>query len=51
MTDPQMGLSEKEAARLAAQGHSNVSVDNQSKTVGQIVKDNIFTFFNFIFIL
>lgn len=50
MTDPQMGLSEKEAARLAAQGHSNVSVDNQSKTVGQIVKDNIFTFFNFIFI-
>ena len=50
MTDPVNGLSEKEAASREAQGLINESVGTQSKTVGQIVKDNCLTFFNFIFI-
>ncbi len=50
MTDPNIGLTSEEAARREAQGLSNVQVESQSKTVGQIVKDNVFTFFNFIFI-
>lgn len=43
------GLSSKEAERLTKQGFSNVMVKNQSKTVGQIIAGNIFTYFNFIF--
>ena len=50
MTDPVNGLSEKEASSREAQGLVNESVGTQSKTVGQIVKDNCFTFFNFIFV-
>ena len=49
MTDPTNGLSSKDVARIRAQGLVNESVENQSKTVGQIIADNVFTFFNFIF--
>ena len=50
MTDPNIGLTTEEVARRTAAGMSNVQVESQSKTRGQIVKDNVFTFFNFIFI-
>ena len=50
MTDPNIGLTSEEAARRTAAGLSNVQVESQSKTRGQIVKDNVLTFFNFIFI-
>ncbi len=50
MTDPVNGLSEREVAEREAKGLINESVGSQSKTVGQIVKDNCLTFFNFIFI-
>lgn len=49
MTDPKNGLTSSEVARLRGQGLTNAPVDNQSKTVGQIITSNIFTFFNFIF--
>lgn len=49
MTDYNNGLTSEQVERLTKEGHSNITVDNQSKTVGQIVKGNIFTFFNFIF--
>ena len=49
MTDPKNGLTSNEVAKLRGQGLTNAPVDNQSKTVGQIIRSNIFTFFNFIF--
>lgn len=43
------GLTREEVeARLNA-GLANVQVDSSTRTVGQIVKDNVFTYFNLIF--
>lgn len=50
MTDPKIGLTSEEARRRTEAGLANVQVESQSKTRGQIVRDNVFTFFNFIFI-
>lgn len=47
---PGQGLSEKEAAARAAAGLSNTAPKPLTKTAGQIVRDNVCTFFNFVFL-
>lgn len=49
MTDVKKGLSVKEVEKLTLEGKVNVSVGKQSKTIGQIVAGNVFTYFNLIF--
>lgn len=49
MTDILKGLSSSEAEELKAQGLGNEPVGNQSKTIGQIIAGNVFTYFNFVF--
>ena len=49
MTDVKKGLSAKEVEKLTLWGKVNVSVGKQSKTIGQIVAGNVFTYFNLIF--
>lgn len=49
MTDINKGLTREEVQNRIAQGMTNISVGNQSKTIGQIIAGNIFTYFNFVF--
>ncbi len=44
------GLSEAEAQRLYDAGFFNEPVENPSKSIGQIIVSNVFTYFNFIFL-
>ena len=50
LTDPNTGLSSQQAAERLEQGLSNAVSDHTSKTAGQIVRSNIFTYFNLIFV-
>ena len=45
------GLSEAEVREREEKGYINTPVSSPTKTVGQIVRSNIFTYFNLIFIL
>ena len=47
---PEYGLSCEEAAARAAAGLSNEAPKPLTKTAGRIVRDNLFTFFNFVFL-
>ena len=49
MTNENRGLSCEEAQKRLYAGYGNAQVKNQSKSVGQIIAGNIFTYFNFIF--
>lgn len=49
MTDIHDGLSSSKVEELKLRGLSNIPVGNQSKTIGQIVAGNVFTYFNFVF--
>ena len=49
MTDVKKGLTADEVEQLTNDGMVNVSVGKQSKTIGQIVAGNVFTYFNLIF--
>ena len=44
-----MGLTSQEVADLTAKGLYNRPVENQSKSVKQIIAGNVFTYFNLIF--
>lgn len=44
-----VGLSEEEAKKRKAQGQSNQTESQESKSVGDIIAENVFTYFNFIF--
>ena len=44
-----MGLTEFEALERAKNGQENIQVDPSTRTIKQIVKDNVFTYFNLIF--
>lgn len=44
------GLSSKEVEERRAQGLVNTPVKAPSKTVGEIIRSNVFTYFNFVFI-
>ena len=48
-TDPDVGLTGREARERLENGYGNESPASPEKTVGQIFKDNIFTYFNLIF--
>ena len=49
--DPAAGLSEAQAAERRAQGLTNKSVSSATKTTGDIIKENVFTYFNGIFLM
>ncbi|MBR4692795.1 MAG: HAD-IC family P-type ATPase [Oscillospiraceae bacterium] len=49
--DPERGLTAAEARLRAEAGLSNKPVEAPSKTVGQIVFSNVFTYFNMLFLL
>ena len=44
-----LGLTNQEAESRRRQGLSNEQVDSSTRTVKQIIKDNVFTYFNLIF--
>lgn len=44
-----LGLTTREAEERKHQGLANEQVDSSTRTVKQIVKDNVFTYFNLIF--
>ena len=46
-----VGLTTSQAKELYRQGKGNVKVDNTAKTTGDIVKENVFTYFNLIFLI
>ena len=46
-----IGLTTSQAKELYRQGKGNVKVDNTAKTTGDIVKENVFTYFNLIFLI
>ena len=45
------GLSTNEARALYDQGKGNITIDNTAKTTKDIIKDNVFTYFNLIFLI
>ena len=44
-----LGLTNREAADRRQQGLGNEQVNSSTRTVKEIVKDNVFTYFNLIF--
>lgn len=48
---PEVGLSDEQVEQRISAGYRNTPVEPPSKTVGQIVFDNILTYFNIVFIL
>lgn len=48
-TDKDEGLTEEEVGKRTKEGLYNKAVGNQSKTVGQIIYSNVFTYFNLVF--
>ena len=49
--DPAQGLSTRQAEERRAAGWDNKPIDPPGKTVGQIVRSNVFTYFNMLFFL
>ncbi|MGX8688142.1 MAG: HAD-IC family P-type ATPase, partial [bacterium] len=45
------GLTTQQALDLKAQGLSNEQIDRTARTTGEIVKENVFTYFNLIFLI
>ncbi len=48
-TSPEQGLNSSQVQLRADNGYSNVAIDPPTKTVGEIVRSNLFTYFNFVF--
>lgn len=48
-TDKDEGITEEEVGKRTKEGLYNKAVGNQSKTVGQIIYSNVFTYFNLVF--
>ncbi len=46
-----IGLTEEEARKRFLKGKSNIPIETPSKTVKEIIKENIFTYFNFVFFI
>lgn len=49
-SDPEYGLTAEQVSKRKADGHYNKPVESPSKTVREIVADNVFTYFNLIFV-
>ena len=47
--DPDLGLTPEEALRRLENGYGNTAMESATKSVAQIIKDNVFTYFNLIF--
>ena len=50
MDEELLGLTEEEAIKLEEEGKNNFLVFPPSKTKEQIIKENVFTYFNFVFL-
>lgn len=50
-TNPETGLSSAQAQERVDTGWANLPIDPPGKTVGQIIKSNVFTYFNMLFFL
>lgn len=48
---PDTGLTDEQAKKLKSAGWSNVSMAPPSKTTGEIVRSNVLTYFNLIFLI
>ena len=48
--DPRQGLTEEQVKQRVREGYENLPVDPPSKSVSEIVKSNVFTYFNYIFL-
>ncbi len=46
-----VGLTTAEAKELYQKGYGNVQIDNTAKTTADIIKENVFTYFNLIFLI
>lgn len=51
VTDPHNGLAQKDVENRIAEGKVNGDTNVKTKTVAQILRENIVTFFNFVFIV
>ena len=49
--DPEQGLSLHQVKERQQHGWANDPVESPTKTVGEIVRENVCTFFNFIFVV
>ncbi len=49
--EPVRGLTREQAQAIAAQGQANIQVDRTAKTTKDIVKENVLTYFNLIFLI
>lgn len=45
------GLTEEEVKKQFIYGNSNIPVEAPSKTIKEIIKDNVFTYFNLVFLI
>lgn len=50
-TNIETGLTQDEVKEQVSQGHVNKSIDDQFKTTSQIISENVFTYFNLIFLV
>lgn len=50
-TSPDTGLTDKQAEERLENGYANIQPNSASKTVGQIIAGNVFTYFNLIFVV
>ena len=49
--DPQQGLTEQAVQQRQAAGLTNLTHSNPGRTEGQIIVQNLLTFFNFVFVI
>lgn len=49
--DENTGLTDEQVLNRILDGHANTPVESPSKTVGQIIASNVFTYFNLIFFI
>ena len=48
-TPPEFGLDSRQVAQRLQNGYANVAVEPPTKTLGQIITANVFTYFNLVF--
>ncbi len=48
-TEPEQGLSSLQVQERVDNGYANVAIDPPTKTVGEIISSNLFTYFNIVF--
>lgn len=50
-TSPETGLSSQQVEERIQNGYDNVAVELPTKTIGQIISSNVFTYFNIVFFI